>query len=106
MKIEQVGSMYTNEITVTGNGSWATAANITVPPGKYIVIRRGVNTDGSDVLCGESYDIGKYASGSSGALAEYVNTYDLTTRSDMTIFYFASNGNAVKLSITAIAVYF
>lgn len=104
MKIEKVGSMYTNEITVTGNGSWATAANITVPPGKYIVIRRGVSTDGSDILCGESYDIGKYASGSSGTLAEYVNTYDFATQSDMTIFYFAGNGKTVKLLITAIAI--
>lgn len=104
MKIGNAGSIYTNEITVTGNGSWATAANITVPPGKYIVIRRGVSTDGSDILCGESYDIGKYASGSSGTLAEYINTYNLTTQSDMTVFYYAGSGNSVKLSITAIAV--
>lgn len=104
MKIGNAGSIYTNEITVTGNGSWATAANITVPPGKYIVIRRGVSTDGSDILCGESYDIGKYASGSSGTLAEYVNTYDFATQSDMTIFYFAGNGKTVKLLITAIAI--
>ena len=103
-KIGNAGSIYTNEVTVTGSGSWATAADITVPPGKYIVICRGVSTDGSDVLCGESYDIGKYASGSGGALAEYINTYNLTTQSDMTVFYYAGSGNSVKLSITAIAI--
>ena len=103
-KIGNAGSIYTNEVTVTGSGSWVTAADITVPPGKYIVIRRGVSTDGSDVLCGESYDIGKYASGSGGALAEYINTYNLTTQSDMTVFYYAGSGNSVKLSITAIAI--
>ena len=103
-KIGNAGSIYTNEVTVTGSGSWATAADITVPPGKYVVIRRAVNINNSNVLCGESYDIGKYASGSSGTLAEYVNTYDLAMQSDMTIFYFAGNGKTVKLLITAIAV--
>ena len=85
-KIGNAGSIYTNEVTVTGSGSWATAADITVPPGKYVVIRRAVNINNSDVLCGESYDIGKYASGS------------------VTVFYYAGSGNSVKLSITAIAV--
>lgn len=103
-KIGNAGSIYTNEVTVTGSGSWATAADITVPPGKYVVIRKAVSTNNSDVLCGESYDIGKYASGSGGALAEYINTYDLVTQSDMTVFYYAGSGNSVKLSITAIAV--
>lgn len=69
-----------------------------------MVIRKAVSTNNSDVLCGESYDIGKYASGSGGALAEYINTYDLATQSDMTVFYYAGSGNSVKLSITAIAV--
>lgn len=69
-----------------------------------MVIRKAVNTNNGDVLCGESYDVGNYASGSSGALAEYINTYNLTTQSDMTVFYYAGSGNSVKLSITAIAV--
>lgn len=103
-KIGNAGSIYTNEVTVTGSGSWATAANITVPPGKYVVIRKAVNINNSDVLCGESYEVGNYASGPGGALAEYINTYNLTTQSDMTVFYYAGSGNSVKLSITAIAV--
>ena len=57
-------------------------------------------------MCGGSYEVGNYASGSGGALAEYINTYNLTTQSDMTIFYYAGSGNSVKLSITAIAVWF
>ena len=69
-----------------------------------MVIRKAVNINNSDVLCGESYEVGNYASGSGGALAEYINTYNLTTQSDMTVFYYAGSGNSVKFSIIAIAV--
>ena len=99
-----IGTIYSKTEEVNGYDNWKYGCALTIPSGKYIIIRRATNLGGNGMISGVSYNRGEFCRSSSDETAIYTSVESYTSAKEIAICYFCRSSDSVLLEIEAIKI--